>query len=140
MIDRSALSKLRRLMEARVKRDDDKKVAETSEKYYREIEDEVYHELEESGVVGTVKVDLGDPFGVVSFKTRETAYGRVIDDDAALEYFENRGMVDDVTAPKFKRKRVSEIVRELLEDGETEMPPGVDYYFNRGVTITRQKD
>lgn len=127
-------------MEARVKRDDSKQVAETDEKEYREIEDDVYHALEESGVIGTVKVDLGDPFGVVSFKTRETAYGRVISEDEALEYFENRGLVDDVTAPKFKRKRVSEIVRELLEDGVTEMPPGVDYYYNRGVTITRQKD
>lgn len=136
MISEEAKSKLRRLMEARTRRDEAKKTLEDAESDFREIEAEVYEDL--ADVRGTLKVDLGDPWGEVSFRQRETYYGRIIDDEAALEYFESRQMVDEVSAPKFVKARINEIVRESMEtDGE--MPPGIDYYANRGVTITRQK-
>lgn len=125
-------------MEARQRRDESKKRAETDEKDYREIEADVYEALEKNPIKGTLKVDLGEPFGVVSFLQRETPFGRVYDKDKALEHFELRAMVDELTEPKFVMKRINEIVRDCVEQGK-QPPPGVDYYTRRGVTITRQK-
>jgi hypothetical protein len=139
VISDEAKGKLRRLMEAREKRDEAKKAAEESEKDYREIEAEVYDDLEESGLTGTVKIDLGQPWGIVSFNTRETYFGRIIDADEALDYFDQRAMTEEVSAPKFVMKRINEEVRDRIEQG-LKMPPGIDYFARRGVTITRQKD
>lgn len=138
MIDQAAISALRRLMEARVERDEDAAKAKRSEDDYREVEAEVYESFEDSGTVGTIKVDLGDPFGVVSFRTRETYFGKIVDEDAALEYYESRAQIDEVTSPKFVMKRVNEEVRDRIEQGLS-MPPGVTFTARRGMTITRQK-
>jgi hypothetical protein len=47
-------------------------------------------------------------------------------------------MLDEVTSPRFAKARINEIVRDMQEQGQP-MPPGIDYYANRGITITRQK-
>lgn len=138
MIGEEAKTALRNLMASREKRDELKKALENAEREFRDNEAEAYERLSESSVVGTLKVDLGEPWGVVSFRNRETYYGRVIDEDAALAYFEQRAMLDEVTTPKFAKARLNEIVRDAVEQGE-QPPPGVDHYANRGVTITRQK-
>lgn len=138
MISEEAKAKLRRLMEARQKRDDEAAAAKASEAEYRDIEAEVYEELDESGIVGSLKVNLGEPWGWVAFNTRETYFGRIIDQEAALDWYENRSMTDEVTAPKFVMARINEEVRDRKEQG-LDMPPGIDYYARRGVTITRQK-
>jgi hypothetical protein len=137
-ISPEAVAQLRRFMELREARDVTKKAAENAEKEYRDAEGDVYEALEASPVKGTLKVDLGDPWGVVSFAPRETYFGRIYDDYAALEHFEERAMVDELTTPKFVMKRVNEIVRDCVEQG-VKPPPGIDYYARRGVTITRQK-
>jgi tRNA A58 N-methylase Trm61 len=138
VISDDAKSKLRRLMETRQARDEAKKALEIAEENFRETESDVYEALDEDAVVGTIKVDLGDPWGVVAFRNRETYFGRIIDEEAALAHFEQRAMVEEVSAPKFVKRRINEIVRDALEqDGK--MPPGLDYYAQRGVTITRQK-
>jgi hypothetical protein len=138
MVSEEAKSTLRRHLELRDKRDEAKKAADALEKEYRESEADLFEMIEESGVKGGIKVDLGEPWGTVAFSNRSTDFGRIIDDEAALEYFSQRAMIDEVTTAKFAKKRLNEIVREMLENGE-DMPPGVDYYTNRGVTITRQK-
>ena len=84
------------------------------------------------------KIPLGQPWGTITFQPRETIYGRIIDDEAALEYYEGRAMQDDVTAPKFVMARINEEVRERHENGE-KMPPGIDYYPKRFVSVTRPK-
>jgi hypothetical protein len=126
-------------MEIRQKRDEAKKHAETTDKEYREFEAEVWEELNDNPVSGTLKIDLGDPFGVVSFRPSETYYARVIDADAALDYFEERAMLDEMTEPKIVMARANEVVRESIEQAESP-PPGLDFYARRFVTITRQKD
>lgn len=138
MISDENKRKLRLLMEARVKRDELKQQAEDAEIEFRAQEAEVYEALDESEVIGTLKVDLGEPWGVVSFRNRETYFGRVIDENAALDYFESRAMIDEVSAPKIVKKRINEIVRDAREQGK-KMPPGIDFYAQRGVTITRSK-
>ena len=130
-------SRFRRLVELRDKRDQDQAAAKRSEKEYREYEAELIEELEESPVKGTIKIDLGDEFGVVSFQSKETYYGRVIDKHKAQEYFEQRALVDEFTEPKFVMARVNELVRQSIENGDT-IPDGIDYYPKRYISITRK--
>lgn len=137
MINDKDKAKLRRMMDARVKRDADKKAAEKSEEEYREIEAEVWEELSEA-LEGTLKVNLGPPHGVVSFLPKSTTYANILNADKILEYLEDRAMMDEMTEPKLVKGRLNELVRELEETGAT-MPPGLDSYRRRYVQITKQK-
>lgn len=150
VIDPAMQAKLRRLIDARVDRDEKKKAAEEAEREFREIEAEVYDAFTgededdldgDSGIKGTLKVDLGEPYGTVAFRTRRTPYGRVIPgkEEELLKYLEQRALVDEFTQPKFSKKRLNEMARDADEQG-IELPPGMDFYINRGMTITRQKD
>jgi hypothetical protein len=130
--------KLRRFVEARTKRDEDKAAAEKSEKEYREQEAELWDELEDSPIEGAIKVNLGPPYGVVAFQPKETYYGRILDEEKALDYFERTAQVDEYTAPKIVKGRVNELVRECLEAGRP-TPEGIDFYAQRYVSITKKK-
>ena len=145
MIDDAGKAKLRRFMELRDERDHAKKALEQAEEDYREAEVEMYAELEKlkdpndpNAKPGAIRAHLGEPWGTVTFRQRETIFGRIFDEDAAQEYFEQRAMLDEVSQPKFVQKRISEIVRDCREQG-VDMPPGIDYYPRRGITVTRQK-
>jgi hypothetical protein len=138
VISQEVLDKLRRLMDARIERDEDKKAAENSEAVYREIEAEVHAALADGPVERLNNIDLGPPHGKVSFHAKSTTYGRIINDEKAQEYFEGRAMVDEVSKPKFVMQRINEIVRELDENDQP-MPPGVDFYKRRFIQITKQK-
>jgi hypothetical protein len=141
MLTEEQLSKLRRLMELRERRDETKKAASTAELEYRDAEADVFESLDNGPVRRLNNVDLGPPWGKVSFGARETHFGRVIKgmEDEAIRYFRRQGMEDAMTEPKLVPKRLNEEVRQRIEDNET-MPPGIDFYTRRGVTITRQKD
>lgn len=140
MSDQEAVaSKFRRLVELREKRDEDKATAEASEGEYREYEAELWDEVADGPIKGTLKLDLGEPYGIVRFTPRETYYGRVTDLDKALDYFETRAMTDEMTKPKIEKRKLNEMVRELLESQEGKLPDGIDFYANRGFTITRTK-
>jgi hypothetical protein len=138
MISADSVSQLRRLMELRDIRDNAKKAAETAETEYRDAEADVYAALEENPVKGSIKVDLGEPWGVVAFYPRSTIYAKIIDPSKAQEHFEQRAMIDELSAPKFVMGRINDIVRTAREQDQP-MPPGVSWYERRGVTITRQK-
>lgn len=137
------IAKVRRFMEARIQRDEDAERAKASEKEYREIEAEVWEELApdpeaEDQKLHSHKVPLGDPYGTVTFEPRETIYGRIINEEAALEYYEQRALVDEITAPKFVMRRINEEVRAAHEAGGN-FPPGTDFYAKRSVAIRRPK-
>jgi hypothetical protein len=134
--DQITASKFRRLAELREARDIAKVTAETTDQEYREYEQELYDELEESPIKGARRIDLGPPYGEIRFTPRETFYGRIIDVDKALEYFEEHGLDGDLTKPSFVKRRLNEIIRDRMDRGES-LPPGTDFYANRGITITR---
>lgn len=140
----AALEKLRgpfrRLMELREDKDTKVTAAEKATKEYKQHELEVFDAIEGSPLTGSIKLDLGEPYGEVSFGARETPYGRLVDEEAAMDYFENSAQVDEYTKAKISKKRLHELVRGILEDEDPKMPPGIDYYYNRGVTITRKKN
>lgn len=130
--------KFRRLMKDRDSRDELKEALKEAEKEYRETEGEVWMALDESPIVGDVKVDIGDPWGVVRFGTRETYYGRILDKELAQEHFENRAMVEEVSEVKFSMARINEIVRDYIDEGK-QLPPGIDFYARRPVAISQTK-
>jgi len=129
--------KLRLLWELRAKRDEAAAAAEAAEKDYREHEADVWMALDESPLSGAIKIDLGEPYGVVTFQYRETYYGRVLDKEATLEHFEQRAMIDDVMEPKLSKKRINEIVNDCLDEGK-ELPPGLDFYARRYVSMSQK--
>ena len=131
-------SRFRRLVELREKRDQDKEQAETSETEYREYEAELLDEIRDSPITGTRRIDLGK-YGTVRFTPRETVYGRIVDADKAIEAFEREGLRENMTKTQISKSRLNEIVRDRLETGQP-MPDGVDWYANRGFTITRPKN
>jgi hypothetical protein len=130
-------SQFRRLVEARDKRDRDKLAAQKSEDEYREVEGEIFEAMIEGPITSTLRFDFGNELGTIAFTPRETTFGRIIDADAALEFFKERGEKDAMSSRKIEKKKLNGLVRELLEQGKT-MPPGIDWYTNRGVTISRQ--
>ena len=138
------IKKMRRFIELREKRDALAEAYKSAKEEYADLESEVWEELapddpnDPDYKLSAIKVPLGQPWGTITFQPRETIYGRVIDDEAALEHYANRAMLDDVSAPKFVMARINEEVREKQENGEP-MPPGVDYYAKRFVSITRPK-
>lgn len=138
MISADQTATLRRFMELREARDEAKKTHDTAKKAYEEAELDLFEILNDSSLKGALKVDLGEPWGTVSFLPRETYYGKIIDEDEAVKHYEQRAMIDEVSAPKFVMARINEEVREAME-GNGDMPPGVDFYAKRGVSVTRQK-
>ncbi len=130
-------SKFRRLAELREQRDFDKQTAERSESEYREYEAELLGDIDESALRGSVEFDFGGELGTIRFQPRRTLYGKIVDKNAAMEAFEEEAIIEEMTAPKIEAKRLNEYVRDRMENGGN-LPPGVDYYERRYVTISRK--
>ena len=135
--EQAMASKFRRLIELREKRDEDKVTAEKSEKDYRKYEAELYDEIEEGPMKGSRRFDLGGTFGTVVFTPKETRFGRIIDADAAVKYFQGVSTDEEMLKQKISKGKLNEIVRERMEQGKP-LPPGVDFYVNRNITISRK--
>src|SRR4051812_15625126 len=43
----------------------------------------------------TVPVPLGDPYGVVKFRTRETYFAKIVNEDDLLDWLEQRAVMDE---------------------------------------------
>lgn len=140
MLSADDISQLRRLMELRERRDNLKVEYEAAKKDYADAEMELYERLSDGPVSRLNNVDLGEPWGKVSFGSREQYFARVIKgmEDEALEYFRQRARLDEVTEPRFTMARLNEEVRHRRETNEP-MPPGIDFYARRGVTVTKEK-
>ena len=145
MFSDEAKRKMRQLLDARDDYAQKDAAAKAAKSTLDEIEADVadmFGEVDEQGkrlVTGTVSINLGEPYGTVKFRLRETPYASVTDEDALMDYYENRGMLDDVaTAPKLVKKALNGEVREIL-DNDGKFPPGLTYYMDRGMTITRPK-
>lgn len=138
-VSEETLAFLRRHMELRQEKDETEKAAKKAAEDYKDSEGELFEMLYEGPVQTLSRVDLGPPWGKVTFSARQTHFHKIIDSDALQEHFEQRAMVDELTAPKFVGKRLNEIVRDVIEQGGEGMPPGLSYRTNNGVSITRQK-
>jgi hypothetical protein len=139
LITEEAKSKFRRLLEARDKHASLDKQAKEAKKELDEIELDVFEMCAEQGINGTLPVPLGPPYGTVKFKTRETHFAKIIDEDKFLQYLEERAQVDEFSTPSFAKKRLNTVVRDVLDNPGSTLPPGLTYSTARGMTITRPK-
>lgn len=130
-------SKFRRLVELRETRDQTKTSADIAEEEYRRYEGELFDEIQDGPMQGTRRINLGEEFGVVAFTPRETKFGRIIDADAAVEFFAKRDMAEEMTRPKIEKRKLNELVRDYLDAGKS-LPDGIDFYVNRGITISKK--
>lgn len=138
MIAEELQQKFRRLYEERVARDEAKTKYDKLKDDYDEHEQELWDEVEESPLSGAIKIDLGEPYGTITFQAKETHYGRILDNEKALEAFEQSARVDELTEPKIAMARLHEYVRECV-DGNMPLPDGVDWYAKRYISITVPK-
>ncbi len=136
--------KLRNLVEKREKRDAAKLAWQKEKDECETLELEVFDIFERPGadgepqIKGTLTVPLGEPYGDVKFRTRETHYAKIIDDEEVQKHYEKRAMMEEVSAPKFVMKRLNDDVREALES-DVDLPKGLSYTTQRGMTITLEK-
>jgi hypothetical protein len=146
IISDEAKEQLRQLLAARDKVEELEAELKTAKEDLEEVELDVYEMFEapddegQPAIRGTITVNLGEPYGVVKFRTRKTHYADVADDDKLREYYEERGELDNVmTEPKWVKKELNSDVREILDKPDGRIPPGMTYHTKRGMTITRQK-
>lgn len=137
LISDEALVKLRRFMEARELRDELEEKLKAAKEDYKEIEMEVHLMIGNSPVERLSNIDLGEPWGRVSFQNQETPYARVLDADVALEHYRKLG-ANYVVEGKLVGARLNEDIRRAEEEGRP-LPPGLDSYKKRYVQITKQK-
>jgi hypothetical protein len=138
LIPEETIAKFRRLMELREAEDVAKAEYTAAKREAEELEDEIWDEMAESGLAGALKLDLGEPWGVITFQNKETFYARINDAEAARAYFAEHFEEEPVTEQKFVMARLNEVVREAI-DTRSDLPPGVDWRPKRFVSVTRQK-
>lgn len=131
----SLRSKFANLVELRDEKDIAKKKADKLKDEYDALQEELWEAMEDSGL-GSLKLEIGDEN--ITFVARETLYGSVFDKDAAAEAFKKDGRFDEYTGIKFEAKRINELVRECIENGQ-ELPEGVDFYSRRLISISRKQ-
>lgn len=126
---------LKRLAEDRRARDQAKLASTAAENKYRATEAEIIATLEESGQKGRIKFDFGGDLGTISFQKKSTIYGKVLDRNQALDVFEDRAMVDEMTEPKISDRRLNDFVKGELEQGR-DLPDGIGYNERKFVSIS----
>lgn len=132
-------SKFRRLAELRERRDEDKAALKASENAYREYESELLETVADSALRGSVEFDFGGDLGVIRFQPRATIYGKIIDQHQALESLEAEYLREEMTKETIEARRLNELVRDKLEQGE-ELPEGIGFYERKFFTISHKNN
>lgn len=128
---------LRRFLELRDAKDETAAAATAAKKAHDEAELELHDTLKEA-LAGTLKVDLGPPYGVTSFLPQETKVANVINEKKLERYLEDRQMTEEYSKPGLVKGRLNAMIRDFDERGE-EYPPGLEKFTKRFVRVTRSK-
>lgn len=83
-------------------------------------------------------LDLGASYGTVQFNREQKVNSSVFDEDAAIAYFEEKGMAMGYVQGKVRKAPLNQLVRESLENGQ-ELPPGVEPRVTKFVKVTKRK-
>lgn len=81
---------------------------------------------------------LGEGYGNVQFNREQKVNSSVFDEEAAIRYFEEKGMASGYVDEKVRKKPLNQLVREALENGQ-ELPPGVEPRVTKYVKVTKRK-
>lgn len=137
LISAEVKAALRRFLELRDEKDETAAAATAAKKAHDEAELEL-HDMLSTGIEGTLKIDVGPPYGVVSFLPQETKTANVINERKLEDYLEEHDLVVEYSKPGLVQGRLSELVRECDERNE-KYPPGLEKFTKRYVRVTRQK-
>jgi hypothetical protein len=83
-------------------------------------------------------LELGAGYGNVQFNREQKVNSSVFDEEAAIAYFESKGMTAGYVQGKVRKKPLNQLVREALENGQ-ELPPGVEPRVTKYVKVTKRK-
>jgi hypothetical protein len=128
---------LRRFLELRDAKNETAAAAAAAKKEHDDAELELHDTLKEA-LAGTLKVDLGPPYGVVSFLPQESKKANVINEKKLMRYLEDRQLTEEYSSPGLVKGRLNEMIRDFDERNE-EYPPGLEKFTKRYVRVTRPK-
>lgn len=83
-------------------------------------------------------LELGPSYGNVQFNREQKVNSSVFDEEAAIKYFEEKGMLVGYVQGKVRKAPVNQLVRESLENGQ-ELPPGIEPRVTKFVKVTKRK-
>lgn len=82
-------------------------------------------------------LELGPGYGKVQFNREQKVNSSVFDEEAAIAYFEAKGMLTGYVQGKVRKAPLNQLVRESLENGQ-ELPPGVEPRVTKFVKVTKR--
>lgn len=83
-------------------------------------------------------MELGPSYGNVRFNREQKVNSSIFDEEAAIKYFEEKGMLTGYVQGKVRKAPVNQLVRESLENGQ-ELPPGIEPRVTKFVKVTKHK-
>lgn len=102
-----------------------------------EAESAVFDYLEDNKIPG-MDLELGEGYGTYHVKRRATEYGRVLNEEALLEWANNEARTEELFDSKVKKKQLNQIIRDA-QRLKLPLPDGTDWYTKRGITLTRKQ-
>lgn len=79
--------------------------------------------------------DVGAPYGQIRITRRSTPRSRVLNKQALIKALRERGLAAAMLRPEPNKKALNAYVKTLQETGEP-LPEGLDFYDDKGLTVT----
>ena len=126
----------RRVIDARADYDKKFKAKNKADEKKKRAEADLNDAMAKAKMPGTT-LELGPGYGTVQFNREQKVNSSVFDEEAAIKYFEDKGLAAGYVDEKVRKKPLNQLVREALENGQ-ELPPGVEPRVTKYVKVTRR--
>lgn len=127
----------RRVIDARHEYDKAYKAKVKAENAKKAAESDMNEAMAKAKLPGAT-LELGPDYGVQQFNREQKVNSSVFDEEAAIAYFEEKGMALGYVQGKVRKAPLNQLVREALENGQ-ELPPGVEPRITKYVKVTKRK-
>lgn len=127
----------RRVIDKRADYEKARKEKAKQEKLMKSAEADMNDAMAKAKLPGCT-LELGPGYGNVRFNREQKVLSSVFDEEAAIKYFEDHGMLTGYVQGKVRKAPVNQLVRESLENGQ-ELPPGIEPRVTKFVKVTKQK-
>ena len=126
----------RRVIDARADYDKAYKARVKAERAKKQAEADINDAMAKAKMPGTT-LELGPGYGIQQFNREQKVNSSVFDEEAAIKYFEEKGLASGYVDEKVRKKPLNQLVREALENGQ-ELPPGVEPRVTKYVKVTKR--
>lgn len=127
----------RRVIDKRAAYDKAYKARAKAEKEKKSAEADMNDAMAKAKLPGAT-LELGPGYGNVQFNREQKVNSSVFDEEAAIAFFETKGMTAGYVQGKVRKAPLNQLVRESLENGQ-ELPPGVEPRVTKYVKVTKRK-